>query len=122
MLEINPKHPIIRGLWQHVQSSTTTTAPAGGSSGLAGTITQQLFDNALITAGLVDDPRRMLDQLNRLMLAAVGVPPAAAAAAAAAAATTATAVAAADADAADVDAGTASASNSTANKPTGNAE
>ncbi len=100
-LEINPKHPIIRGLWARVQAerraaSPTPRAPVAGEEGVeeigtpaaatapptpapgtgAGTtstvVVKQLLDNALITAGLVDDPRRMLAQLNELMLQALG--------------------------------------------------
>lgn len=120
VLEINPDHSIIKGLWQHVQQHkimkedndvkeeasvrifwsnwwkthqlwlcahlrfivtiwsksqveevTEVNSAFVADGGIATTITKQLFDNALITAGLVDDPRRMLDQLNDLMLAAL---------------------------------------------------
>ena len=87
VLEINPNHPIIRGLWEQVArdqlatdevvevgeatQSETGEATAPAVAGVAPIIVNQLFDNALITAGLVDDPRRMLGQLNDLMLAAL---------------------------------------------------
>ena len=100
VLEINPKHPILRSLWARVQadhrqtssssSSSSSTAaseevveeigdraPAAVTSTVgvvtpATVVIKQLLDSALITAGLVDDPRRMLVQLNELMLAALG--------------------------------------------------
>lgn len=97
VLEINPNHPIIRGLWEQVARDQSLTAATAGEEeeqvvevgepaqseagdeaaappaveGVAPIIVNQLFDNALITAGLVDDPRRMLGQLNDLMLAAL---------------------------------------------------
>jgi HSP90 family molecular chaperone len=36
-------------------------------SGLAQQITEQLYDNALLSAGLLDDPRTMLKRLNQLL-------------------------------------------------------
>jgi len=79
VLEINPAHPIIRGLWESVPKDTAQDGEEGDSGveevvedvSIAPTIVNQLFDNAMITAGLVDDPRRMLGQLNDLMLAAL---------------------------------------------------
>ena len=56
-LEINASHPIIRGL-----ASARETQPA-----LAKMIAHQLFDNALISAGILDDPRAMIGNLNSIM-------------------------------------------------------
>ena len=56
-LEINPGHPVIVNL-QRARLSEPATATI---------VTEQLFDNALITAGLMDDSRQMLPRLNSLM-------------------------------------------------------
>jgi len=56
-IEINASHPIIRGL-----AFTRETKPE-----LAKRVAQQVFSNALITAGLMDDPRVMLNNVNALL-------------------------------------------------------
>merc|ERR1712060_1010536 len=56
-LEINGGHPIILSLATAQQS-----APE-----LATIVAKQLFSNALITAGLLDDPRTMLPNVNALL-------------------------------------------------------
>mmetsp|Transcript_9580 Transcript_9580/g.11497 ORF Transcript_9580/g.11497 Transcript_9580/m.11497 type:complete len:701 (-) Transcript_9580:1379-3481(-) len=56
-LEINAAHPIIIGLNDLRKENTE----------LARAVARQVFDNALIAAGLVDDPRDMLPRLNTLM-------------------------------------------------------
>jgi TNF receptor-associated protein 1 len=55
--EINPDHPIICKL-----SSLAHT-----DSELAAQVSRQLFDNAMVAAGLVEDPRAMLGRLNQLL-------------------------------------------------------
>uniref|UniRef100_A0A1B6DQJ3 Heat shock protein 75 kDa, mitochondrial n=2 Tax=Clastoptera arizonana TaxID=38151 RepID=A0A1B6DQJ3_9HEMI len=60
-LEINPKHPIIKKL-----SSLSTTNPE-----LAELVTQQLFSNAMVTAGLIQDPRTILTNMNKLLTLAL---------------------------------------------------
>ncbi len=62
MLEINPNHPIIKGL--HAASI------AGEDTKLvAELVAAQVLDNALIAAGLVDDARSMLPRLNDILAA-----------------------------------------------------
>ena len=56
-LEINPKHPIIQEL-----NELRKTKPMLGN-----VVARQVYDNALIAAGLVDDPRDMLPRLNMLL-------------------------------------------------------
>ena len=59
MLEINPSHPIIIAL-----------AKAHGEaerSKVSALVAEQIMDNALIAAGLVDDPRLMLSRLNDIL-------------------------------------------------------
>ena len=56
-LEINGKHPIIR------QLATLRTSNAD----LANVVARQVFSNALISAGLLDDPRTMLTDLNQIL-------------------------------------------------------
>ncbi|XP_017837620.2 heat shock protein 75 kDa, mitochondrial [Drosophila busckii] len=56
-LEINPKHPIIKKL-----NSLRTSEPE-----LAQLITKQLFVNAMVGAGLAEDPRMLLTNMNALL-------------------------------------------------------
>ncbi len=56
-LEINPRHAIVVGL-QKVRAS---------DAALAAKVAQQLLDNALVAAGLLEDPRAMLARLNELL-------------------------------------------------------
>jgi len=56
-LEINGGHPIIRSL-----ASAHTASPE-----VATVVAKQLFANALISAGLLDDPRTMLPNVNSLL-------------------------------------------------------
>merc|ERR1711976_806348 len=53
-LEINPDHPIMKKL-----QDLKTTNPK--------LVTEQLFANAMVSAGLVDDPRTILKSMNELM-------------------------------------------------------
>lgn len=57
MLEINPKHPMILGLF----------AAKGSSEEVAKLVAEQLFDNTLVAAGLLDDPRSMIPRLNDIL-------------------------------------------------------
>lgn len=59
VLEVNPSHPIIRQL--SAASVNDATRPT------AELVAGQLFDNCLVAAGLVDDPRSMLPRLNRIL-------------------------------------------------------
>lgn len=56
-LEINPKHPIIKKLHKLTQSDPD----------LATMLAQQLFYNSMVAAGLVEDPRSLLNGLNDLL-------------------------------------------------------
>ena len=56
-LEINAKHPIIKHL------ATLRESDAD----FAAVVARQLFSNALISAGLLDDPRTMLTDLNQIL-------------------------------------------------------
>lgn len=62
-LEINPSHPVIVQL--HAIKSSQPD--------LAMVVAEQLVDNALIAAGLVDDSRTMLPRLNSLLERVLGV-------------------------------------------------
>ena len=57
-LEINIGHPVITGLYEQWSQ---------GRAELANDVAQQVFDNALIAAGIMDDPRVMLKRLNRIL-------------------------------------------------------
>ena len=61
--EINPSHPIIRGLAAASNSEDKKL--------IAELVAAQVLDNALIAAGLVDDPRSMLSRLNNILSAVI---------------------------------------------------
>lgn len=56
-LELNPKHKINNAIF-HIMQSDTEVAKA---------LVEQLYDNASIAAGIVDDPRSMLGRLNKML-------------------------------------------------------
>jgi TNF receptor-associated protein 1 len=56
-LEINPAHPIMARL-----EAVRQQDPA-----LAGSVAEQVLDNARVAAGLLEDPRTMLNRLNQLL-------------------------------------------------------
>lgn len=62
VFEINPKHPIMVDLLAAVES---------GRDDIAKLVAEQIFDNALIAAGLVDDARSMLPRINSLLKASL---------------------------------------------------
>lgn len=57
-LEINPKHPIMMKLHKLITTDEE----------LAKLLAQQIFSNALTVAGLVEDPRLLLTQMNELLI------------------------------------------------------
>ncbi|RYD66701.1 MAG: molecular chaperone HtpG [Verrucomicrobiaceae bacterium] len=61
-LEINPRHPLVKKL-----AETSESNPE-----LAKLVAGQLFDNALIAAGLLDDARETVKRMNALMEKAMG--------------------------------------------------
>ena len=56
-LEINPDHAML------IRLNTIRQSDAA----LAGEVAEQIFDNALVAAGLLEDPRAMLSRLNSLL-------------------------------------------------------
>ncbi|XP_068627581.1 heat shock protein 75 kDa, mitochondrial [Battus philenor] len=60
-LEINAKHPIIRKLHKLISTDKE----------LANMVSQQLFSNAMVTAGLVMDPRNLVNHINDLLVKAL---------------------------------------------------
>jgi hypothetical protein len=75
-LEVNPRHAVVIAL--HALAARADAEPAVAAP-LARLVAEQLLDNALIAAGLVDDPRSMLPRLAALLEAVAGLPGAAAA-------------------------------------------
>jgi HSP90 family molecular chaperone len=55
--EINPDHPIIVSLERLAQNDASLAQQVGA----------QLFDSAMVAAGLVEDPRIMLGRMNSLL-------------------------------------------------------
>jgi len=64
-MQINPRHPVIKGLQKALATDRTK----------AKVVTSQLVNNAFIAAGLVDDAREMLHDINDLMAHTLGVTP-----------------------------------------------
>ena len=62
ILEINPDHAIIKTLAAVSESTDNVEAQA-----VAKLVAEQVLDNALIAAGLIDDPRAMLPRLNTIL-------------------------------------------------------
>lgn len=61
-LEINPRHPVVVKLNNLRQNDAT----------LAGLVAEQLFDQARLASGRLDDPRAMLQRMNTLLSKVVG--------------------------------------------------
>jgi molecular chaperone HtpG len=61
-LEINPRHPLVRKLAEATEANPD----------LAKLVSQQLLDNALISAGLLEDARDTVSRMNTLMEKAMG--------------------------------------------------
>lgn len=57
VLEINPDHPVMKGLF-NIRNQNPD---------LAKLVTEQVYDNALCAAGVLDDPRSMITRLNKLL-------------------------------------------------------
>ncbi|KAI9274184.1 ribosomal protein S5 domain 2-type protein [Sporodiniella umbellata] len=57
VLEINPDHPVMKGLFNMRRQDPD----------LAKLVTEQVYDNALCAAGVLDDPRSMITRLNKLL-------------------------------------------------------
>jgi len=64
-MQINPRHPVIKGLQKALATDRTK----------AKVVTSQLVNNAFIAAGLADDAREMLHDINDLMALTLGVTP-----------------------------------------------
>lgn len=60
-MQINPQHPLIRKLYTLSQSSSNDDTET------AGLLVEQVFDNAVISAGLLEDPRSLVSRLNSIM-------------------------------------------------------
>ncbi|KAJ2950716.1 hypothetical protein O0L34_g8979 [Tuta absoluta] len=60
-LELNPKHPIVKKLHKLIKNDKE----------LAGMVAQQLFTNAMVTAGLIMDPRNLITHINDLLTKAL---------------------------------------------------
>jgi TNF receptor-associated protein 1 len=58
---INPKHELIRKMY------SLSMAPSPTDNETAGLLAEQLFDNAIIAAGLLEDPRSIVGRLNNIM-------------------------------------------------------
>eukprot|EP00497_Spongosphaera_streptacantha_P005312 TRINITY_DN6270_c0_g1_i1.p1 TRINITY_DN6270_c0_g1~~TRINITY_DN6270_c0_g1_i1.p1 ORF type:complete len:77 (-),score=9.88 TRINITY_DN6270_c0_g1_i1:59-289(-) len=62
-MQINPGHPIIVGLHGSLKSDPSK----------ARVVSRQMVNNAFVAAGLVDDAREMINDVNDVMSLALGV-------------------------------------------------
>jgi HSP90 family molecular chaperone len=60
-VEINPKHSVIVGIYDLIKNEPT----------LARILAEQVYDNCLIAAGLLDDSRSMIPRLNDILLCVI---------------------------------------------------
>ena len=60
-LHLNPQHELIRKLY------TLSTSTESREVEIGGLLAEQLFDNAIIAAGLLDDPRVIVPRVNTLL-------------------------------------------------------
>ncbi|RNF11116.1 putative heat shock protein [Trypanosoma rangeli] len=60
-LQFNPKHSVVRKLY------TLSISSAPEEVETAGLLVEQIFDNAVISAGLLEDPRSIVARLNNIM-------------------------------------------------------
>lgn len=60
-LHFNPQHELVRKMY------TLSVSAANDDVETAGILAEQLFDNALIAAGLMEDPRSIVQRLNTIM-------------------------------------------------------
>ncbi|CBH17173.1 TNFR-associated protein 1 [Trypanosoma brucei gambiense DAL972] len=60
-MHFNPKHTIVRKLY------TLSISPNSEEVETAGLLVEQMFDNAVIAAGLLEDPRSIVSRLNTIM-------------------------------------------------------
>ena len=56
-LEINPRHPLVHSL----------NALRKADAAKAALICEQLYDNSLLAAGIVEEPRLLVGRLNKLL-------------------------------------------------------
>ena len=74
-LEINPSNPIIVALSHASQGGGVENDDSSNSSEekriIAKLVAEQMLDNALIAAGLIDDPRSMISRLNEILVASL---------------------------------------------------
>jgi len=56
-LELNPRHPLIKNLAGLQESNPE----------LAGEVAQQIYDNAMVAAGFIEDPREMVSRIYKLL-------------------------------------------------------
>ena len=59
-LEINPRHAVMKKL-------SAFAGESGDKAALGKLVAEQILDNALISAGLLEDPNRMVQRLYKIL-------------------------------------------------------
>jgi molecular chaperone HtpG len=61
-LEINPRHAVMKKLSEFADAGGN-----GDKAALGKLVAEQILDNALISAGLLEDPNRMVQRLYKIL-------------------------------------------------------
>ena len=79
-LELNPKHAVVKGIERLVRAAKEEKD--GGDDGekkkaaenvrVAKLLAEQVFDNARVSAGALDDPREMVGRIHEILEIALG--------------------------------------------------
>ena len=78
-LELNPKHAVVKGIERLVRAAKDEKD--GGDDGekkkaenvrVAKLLAEQVFDNARVSAGALDDPREMVGRIHEILEIALG--------------------------------------------------
>lgn len=80
-LELNPKHAVVKGIERLVRAAKDGERKDGGDDGkkkaaenvrVAKLLAEQVFDNARVSAGALDDPREMVGRIHEILEIALG--------------------------------------------------
>jgi HSP90 family molecular chaperone len=81
-LELNPKHAVVKGIERLVRAAKDGEKKDGGDDGekkkaaenvrVAKLLAEQVFDNARVSAGALDDPREMVGRIHEILEIALG--------------------------------------------------
>ena len=65
-LELNPKHAVIKGI-ERLRREAAKDGERGEKARIAKLLAEQVFDNARVAAGALDDPREMVGRIHEIL-------------------------------------------------------